>query len=203
MKYGYEGVILENPNLSKATWGRGPLSTWLRVEAPDGVSPTASKEDFDGYRRARDGACADLALVTRLDDGTPAALLGRRSATAPWPEVWWIFGGATAAYGNIEEWIAERVKQECGVEAVPQALLGVYRTCAPREDGIVGSTIQVCYAAYVDLEEIRRSMRADRGHTELRLFSAETLRLLLHQEDKTVHWYPVKAACLAMEYMPD
>lgn len=201
--FGFDGVIMENGSLHPGNWGKQPLGEWFPVGIPEGVKPasSASLEAYQGYRCVYDGACADLVVVTRTKDGNPAALLAERGPNAPWPGVWWMFGGAIAAYRRPDEWIVERVKQECGLTVNPEVLLGVYRTCAPRKGGKVASTMQLCYASYVPIDKIAGA-RVDRAHTSLKLFTEPTLKGLLQKGDPSAHWYPVRAACLAMRCMP-
>lgn len=158
------------------------------MDIPSGVTNGVSKDIYDQYRAGRDSACIDL-VIAGVFRGNPVVLLSKRSKTVCYGEKWWMYGGALAAYASIEEFITERVKKESGVDIKDglKALVGVYRTGSSDQ---AGSTLQVCYAAFVQ-EDVLESFSVDSAHDQAKLFTKEDLDQIPSSEK---HWYPMRVA---------
>jgi ADP-ribose pyrophosphatase YjhB (NUDIX family) len=194
----YEDVIIENRNL-RADWLRRlpfPSGFELVTSVPEGVTSGVDPETYSAYRKGRDSACVDLVITTELENGEPAVMLSLRSKDVCFGGKWWVYGGALQAYESIDNFISDRAKRECGVEARPQALIGVYRTCA---EDFVGSTLNLCYMTFVQVETLRAFMATDDRHQRVALFSTSELS---HLDKGEQHWYPMRVARLALEALP-
>ncbi|MES2995159.1 MAG: hypothetical protein V4681_03955 [Patescibacteria group bacterium] len=196
---GTDGIITENPNLAE-DWKlrhHSFVAVAAPVAIPDGV--TSFVEDVNmllAVKAAKDLACVDIVIVTRLADGTPAVLLSKRKGTEAFGGLWWIYGGSISAYGSLIEFIARRAEKECGVPVHPEALIGVYRTSAA---DLIQSTTQPCYAAHVPVEVIDAKMGMNAEHDSVGLFTADDLNRIPEHEQ---HWYPFRVAHLALAAMP-
>jgi len=193
-----DAIIIENENLA-ADWAKGQT---LLIEkespksVPKGVHARADQEALDEVRSVKDLASVDIVITTRKPDGTPAVLLSRRKPSDPFGGYWWVYGGSLGAYTGINEFIAKRAEDECGVPAEPQALIGVYRTSA---SDFPQSTLQPCYATVVAYEAIEAKMRTDQNHETVQLFTSADLDALPQHEE---HWYPMRVARLALTNIP-
>lgn len=194
-----DAIIYENPNL-QPDWAAGHTGLVERGNpktVPEGVKRFADGDALNEVKAAKDLACVDIVIATRLPSGEAAVLLSRRRATDPFSGRWWIYGGSLGAYQPISQFIALRAERECGVVPVePQALIGVYRTCAPE---FIQSTLQPCYATLVPHEAIAAKMRTDPNHDSVRLFTEEGLNTMPREER---HWYPLRVTRQVLENMP-
>ncbi len=201
MQLTYHGVIIE-PSLPEMTaqWLKGdpfPEDSLQTCMVPDEVTKGATPEAYIEYRKGLHGACVDKVIITRQPNGKPAVMLSLRKTNVCFAGTWWIYGGAVHAYRDVAAFVTERAASECGVEVPPQALVGVYIT---NSSGIVGSTLQPCYASFVPYDTIMEKMRTDSGHGDVRLFTAEELGAIPEQQQ---HWYPKRIARRALAALPD
>ncbi len=167
------------------------------AQMPQGVVPRVhSGEAFDQVKLAKDLACVDIVIVTRMPDGQHAVLLSKRKASDPFGGLWWIHGGSLGSYMDVGEFIAERAQKECGVPVTPQVLIGVYRTSA---SNFPQSTLQPCYATVVPYEVIQKKMDTDGNHESVKLFTWKDLDAI---DPAEAHWYPLRVANIALQHMP-
>lgn len=194
MKVTYLGVILENPDFAKEFLFPHPSNPdhLFEVTVPGGVTEGVRPEIYGAYRVGLDSACADMVIATRLEDGTPAVLLSKRSPGVCYGNKWWIHGGATHAYRPIATFLRDRAERECGVRQAPDALIGVYRTMS---EDFIGSTTQSCFATKVSVELIRAHMKTDGAHRQVRLFGLSDLELIPEEER---HWYPMRVSRIVL-----
>lgn len=181
-----DSVIFETP---KIRWERRFPTQEHQVMIPEGVTDGVPKDIYDQYRAGRDSACVDLMVATKRH-GKPAVLLSKRKTSVCYGGKWWMYGGALQSYASIEAFIAERVRRECGVDITgrcKKALVGVYRTASSDH---IGSTLQPCYAAWVDENELA-SILTDDAHDVLRIFTPSDIDALPENE---THWYPMRVA---------
>lgn len=162
------------------------------VEVPGEVGRGVRQEVYDEYRRGLDGACADIVVTSRNQNGKPVVVATRRAEGKCFGGKWWMQGGAIPAYCSIPEFVRQRAAKECGAVPDVQALIGVFRTCA---EDIYASTIQPCYVGWVGPE----SLVSDDDHCGIRLLTLADLDTLPLEER---HWYPMMAFRLALETMP-
>lgn len=164
---------------------------------PEGVTnwlddPSAINET----KRVKDLACFDIVPFTRNPQGEPVVLLSLRNREGAFGGKWWMYGGSLGAYADVEESIAKTGQKECGVPVQPEALVGLYRTCAPDK---IQSTLQPCYAGWVSYEVATKTMQADKDHKHPKFF---TLGELLTIPEDEQHWYPMNVAELVLNNMP-
>lgn len=201
----FEGPLIERAEEEiRQLWHKNGIQSLPREEGqvPPGVHPEGNVPSnvYSAYRQGRQSACADIVIVTRLQNGMGAVLLSKRNDDVCFPGTWWIYGGATPVYQDPVAFVSTRARKECGVSVWPQILLGVYVTSsAGTRSEHNGSTVNQLYAAQVPLEMIERHRGTDEGHSSVRLFTLEEYADL---PEKERHWYVARAAWLAIENMP-
>lgn len=191
-----DAVLFENPFIAD-DWRnkKNRIESFPLGTVPDGVTNGVPFDVYNGYRRGRDSACADLFLATRLPTGEPAGIMLVRNDDVCFGGKVWMVGGALQAYGSIEAFLANRAEAECGIYVVPEVFIGLYRTCAP---DAIASTLQPCYASYVPYTEVER-LRSDRNHARIEVISFKQFLTLPVAQ---YHWYPRRVATLALSNLP-
>lgn len=204
-----DGVVYVNPYIHtdwmKKDPGFHPFGAQLKI--PEGAGAGAgriSDPAMAEFKAKGARACVDKLVCTRHSHGAPMALLGLRDSDQPFGGKLWMQGGQLRAYGDLLAFAASRGEAECGVGGRAEVLIGVFYTSAEDHPS---STIQPCYASYVPYDKVLASMQADHNHRGgLLLVSLAELRAVTDDDyDKPGspwHRYPVLAATLALEHMP-
>jgi ADP-ribose pyrophosphatase YjhB (NUDIX family) len=164
------------------------LHAYLRHEVELPAEPKRlSDDEYAAMQFGSTYACADIVVVTKAPNGLFGVLLSKRTKGKPFAGKWWVYGGKMGAGELPEDTARIRAAKECGIDVRPQVLLGVYHTIAP---DFMCSTIQSCYAAFVDYEKLMGA-HVDEDHSAVSLFSMAELDGLPEHEKA---WYPMYVA---------
>ena len=142
-------------------------------EVPDAGGFVAD-DALAAFSRGKMRSCADIVLITN-DNGTSRIPLVFRKEGETFAGFPWVFGGGVGAYADILEFVEKRSERECGIRVKPEVLLGVWIT---NSEGVVGSTMQPCYAARVPLALVEERFAHDKDHTGSGLYSQDEYELL-------------------------
>lgn len=162
---------------------------------PNVVTQLESYAPISETKRAKDLVAVDGLVCTRMPDGSPAVLFSVRAPGA-FGGKHWGYGGTTSAYGDIITFLEACVERESGVPFAAEVWVCNARTCAPE---LAQSTVNFCYAGYVPYEVVQSKKKTTADHREPRLF---TLQDVFNIPRDQAHWFPTRAAMMALENMP-